>query len=109
MGGICDLITRGAPPLPRTAPNFGGAPKVNPDADSLLRVASDLVDSPNRTQVSAEDRVPPATPKPPPPVFVSSDQDVAQTTDVPSDYQSDWYGDWSHLDWKWKNHRYRPQ
>ena len=62
MGCICELITRGAPPLPRTAPNFGGAPTVNPDADSLLRAASNLVDAPDRAKVHAEIRVPPATP-----------------------------------------------
>ena len=72
-------------------------------------MASDLVDSPDRTQVSAEIRVPPGAPKPPPPVSVAPDQDNAQTTDFPSDYQSDWYGDWSHSDWKWKDRRYRSQ
>ena len=89
MGGICDLITLGAPPLLRTAPSFGDAPKVNPDADSLLRAASGLVDSPDRAQASAEIRAPPATPKPPPPVLVAPDQDNAQMTDFPPDYQAD--------------------
>ena len=107
MGGICDLVTRGAPPLPRTAPNFGGAPKVKPDADSLLRVAADLVNSPDRIQVSAEIRVPPAAPKQPPPVYVPSDQEIAPATDAPSDYQSDWYENLPHSDWKWKDRRYR--
>ena len=59
MGGICDLITRGAPPLPRTAPNFGDVQKVNPDADSSLRAAADLVDSPDQMHVSADIRAPP--------------------------------------------------
>ena len=107
MGGICDLITRGAPPLPRTAPNFGNVPSVSPDADSSLRAASDIVNSPDRAQVSAEIRAPPATPKPPPLAFVASDQNNAQTTDVPSGYQSDWHGDWSHSEWKWEAHPYR--
>ena len=58
-GGICDLITRGAPPPPRTAPNFGDVRRVNPDADSLLRVAADLVNSPDQLHVSAGIRAPP--------------------------------------------------
>ena len=107
IGGICDLIARDAPPLPRSAPNSGDVPKEHPDADSLLRAASDLVDTPDRAQASAAIRVPPATPKPPPPAPVTSDQDNTQATDVPSDYQSDWYGDWSRSDWKWTDHRYR--
>ena len=101
MRGVCDLITRGAPPLRRTAPNFGGAPKVRPDADSLLRVAADLVDSPDRIQGSAEIRVPPAAPEQPPPLRVPSDPENAPATDDPSDYQPDWYGNWPHTDGNW--------
>ena len=68
MGGICDLITRGAPP-PRTAPNAPEAPILSP------------------------------------PAHVPSDQEDAQATDAPSDYQSDWYANWSNSDWK--RNRYR--
>ena len=80
---------------------------MNLDKESSLRAASDLANSAGRIQVSAEIRAPPATPRQPPPASVPSDQDVAQTTDVPSDYQPDWYGDWSHSDWKRKDPRYR--
>ena len=93
MGGICDSVPRGAPRLPRTAPNFAGAPMVNPDANSLLHVASNLADSPDRTRGRAEVRAPPATPKPPPQAHVPSDRDNAQTTDAPSDNQPDSYGE----------------
>ena len=88
-GGICDLVTRGAPPLPRTAPVFADGPLVKPNADSLSNVASNLVAPPDRAAARAEIRVPPVTPKPPPPAYVPSDNENAQTTDVPSDYQSD--------------------
>ena len=91
MGGICDLIARGAPPLPRTSPNFRGALMANPDAGPMLRVASDLAQSPDRAKVHAEIRAPPATPRPPPPAHFPSDQNNAQTTDAPSDYHSDWF------------------
>ena len=97
MGDICDLFARCAPPFPRTAPNFGGALKVKPDADSLLRVAADLV--------SAGIRAPPAAPKKPPPLYVPPDQENGPATDAPSDYQSDWYGNWSHSDRKWNRYR----
>ena len=107
MGNICDLISRGAPFLPRSAPNFGGAPMVHPDADSPLHVASNLANSPDRTKVRPEIRAPPATLKPPPPAHVPSDRGSVQTTDDPSDYQSDWYEDWSYSNWKWKGNRYR--
>ena len=59
MGGICDLIPRGAPPHPRTAPIFGGAQKVNPDGDSFLLVAADLANSPDQVHVSGDIRAPP--------------------------------------------------
>ena len=108
-GGICDLVTRGAPPLPCTTPNFGDVRKVNPDADSLLRVAADPVDSPGQVHVSADIRAPPAAPKQPPPVSQPCDQENAQTTEIPSDYQSDWYADWSHSDWKWSDYRHHSK
>ena len=73
---------------------------MNPDADSLLRVAADLANSPGQMHVSANIWAPPVAPRQPPPVFHPSDQENAQTTEVPSDYQSDWYADWSHSDWK---------
>ena len=85
MGGICDLITRGAPPLPPTAPNFGDVQKVNPDADSSSRAAADLANSPNQIHVSAEIRAPAVVPKQPPPVFHPSDQENIQTAEAPSD------------------------
>ena len=107
MGGIRDLITRRAPPLPRAAPNFPNAPMANPNADSLLHVASNLADAPDRTQVRAEIRAPPATPKPPPPARVPPDHDNAQMTDAASGYQSDWFENWSYSDWIWKGNHYR--
>ena len=107
VGGICDLISRGAPPLPRTAPNLADAPTMNPDANSLLHVASNLVDPPDRTTVRAEIRVPPATPKPPPPVLAPSDREDAQTTDAPLDYQSEVYVDWTYSNRKWEGYRRR--
>ena len=67
IGGIRDLITRGASPLPRTAPDFADVPLVKPHADSLLNVASNLVAPTDRTTVRAESRVPPVTPKATPP------------------------------------------
>ena len=91
MRGIRDLISRDAPPLPRAAPNFGDAQVVDPDADSLLRVAADLVNSPDQVHVSGDIRPPPVVPEQPPPVFRPSDQENAQTTEIPSGCQSDWY------------------
>ena len=76
---------------------------MNPDEDSLLRVAADLV------HVSADIRAPAVFPKQPPPVSHPSDQEDAQTTEVPSDYQSDWYAYWSHSAWKWSDYRYRSK
>ena len=107
MGGICDLITQGDPPLHRTAPNSADAPMVNPDANSLLHAASKLLNSPDRAAAHAEIRVPPATPKPPPPALTPSVHENAQATDDPSDYQSDWYGDWNYTNWKWQGALYR--
>ena len=78
-GGICDPW---CPPSPPTAPNFGDVQKVNPDADSLLRVAADLANSPDLLHVPPEIRAPNV-------VFHPSDQENVQTTEVPSDYQSD--------------------
>ena len=98
MGGICDVITRGAPPIPRTAPNFEDAPKMNPDAASMLRVAEGLANSPDQAHVSDEIRAPPAAPKEPPPIFMPPEQENIQTTEAPPDYQSDWYADWSASD-----------
>ena len=80
---------------------------VNPDANSSLHVASNLADSPDRATVRAEIRVPPVTPKPPPPARAPSDDENAQTTDVPSDYQSDWYGDWNYSNWMRNRNRHR--
>ena len=92
-------------PLSRTAPNFGDAQKVNPDADFLLRAAADSVNSPDQIHVSADIRAPPAVPRQPPPVFRPSDQENAQTTGDPSDFQSDLYADWPNSDWKRKDYR----
>ena len=95
------------PPLSRAAPDFADVPLVTPNADSLLHVASNLVAPPDRTTVRAEIRAPPLTPKPPPPAHAPSENENAQTTDVPSDYQSDRRGDWDYPNWKWQGHRYR--
>ena len=71
----------------------------------MLRVAESLVNSPDQAHVCAEIRAPPAVPKQPPPIFIPPEQGNVQTTEAPSDYQSDWYADWSTSDWKWNDYR----
>ena len=107
MGGICDLITSGAPLLHRTVPDFADAPLVASNAETLLHVASELAASADRAAARAEFRVPPVTPKPPPLVRAPPDNENVQMTDVPSDYQSDWYGDWDYSNRKRNSNRYR--
>ena len=106
-GGRCYLITRGAPPIPRTVPNFEDALKVNPNTNSLKRVAAGLLNSSDQTQVSGNIRAPPVAPKKTPAISTPSDQETVQRTEAPSDYQSDRYTDRSTSEWKWSDYRYR--
>ena len=101
------MITSGAPPLRRTAPDFADAPAVTSNAGTSLHVAADLAASADRATARAEIRVPRVTPKPPPPVRLPSDNENVQATDVPSDYQSDWYGGWDYSNWTLNSNRYR--
>ena len=56
MGGICDLITGGAPPIHRTAPGFADAPMAPSNADTLLNVTPNLPASADRAAVREETR-----------------------------------------------------
>ena len=107
MGGICDLITSGVPPLRRAVPDSADVPLVTPSAETLLHVAADLAASADRATARAEIRVPPVTPKPPPPARAPSDTENVQTTDVSSDYQSDGRGNWDYSSWKRSSNHYR--
>ena len=107
MGGICDLITSGVPPLRRAELDFADLPLVTPNAETLSHVSANLPASADRAAVRAAIRVPPAAPNPPPPARAPPDNENVQTPAVPSDYQSDWYGDWNYSNWKRKSNRYR--
>ena len=105
---VCaNLAPSTAPPLRRTVLNFADAPSVTPHVETLLHMATNLAGPLDRATARAEIRVPPTTPKPPPPVRAPSERGNVQTTDVPSDYQSDWYGDWDYSNWKWNGSRRR--
>ena len=76
------MITSGAPPLRRTAPDLADAPAVTSNAGTSLHVAAYLAASADRATARAEIRVPRVTPKPPPPVRLPSDNENVQATDV---------------------------
>ena len=94
MGGICDLITSGAPPLHCAAPDFADVPVAPTNKDSCGYVAANFPEPVGRATVREEIRVPPVTPKAPPPILGFRGDENGPTADVPSDYQSDEYEDW---------------
>ena len=74
-----------------------------------MRAATDLVNSPDQVHVSGDIRLPPVAPKQPPLVFHPSHQENAQATEMPSDYQSDWFAFWRNSDWKRNDYRHRSK
>ena len=108
MGGICVLISGGVPPLRRAVPNFADVPAAPSNEDTVVNVAADLPEPVNRATARQEIRVPPMAPKPPPPVLSPRGNENGPTADVPSEYQSDWFGYWYTSSWTWNRNCDRP-
>ena len=107
MGGICNLITGGVSLLRRTAPDFAAEPVAPLYNDTLVNLAANLPEPADRATAREENRAPPATPEPSPPVPDFRGNEIDPTLDVPSDYQSDWYEDWYSSGWTWNRSRDR--
>ena len=107
MGGICDLISGGAPPLRHTVPDFADVPVAPFFKDTFVNVAANLPEPADRATVGEENRAPPATPGPSPPAPDFWGNEIDPTLDVPSDYQSDWFEDWYSSGWTWSRSRGR--
>ena len=107
MCGIRDLITCGAPPPRRAAPDFADPPVAPSNKDTLVNVAADPPEPVDRATAREEIRAPPVTPKPPPPSWISRGDENCPTMDATSDYQLDWNEDLYSSGWTWNRNRDR--